>query len=241
MSAYQKKAKKGYDKDKEQIILDHMALVKRIAHHLIARLPPVVMVDDLYQAGLIGLMEAVDKFDETKGASFETYAGIRIKGAMLDEVRKGDWAPRSIHRNSRMISEAIRAIEGPKGGAAMPQEIAAFLQISVEQYFKMANEISYVKVFGLDDLGITVDVIDDVHMSSSSQPVDKVLYNEFKDALKEAVKSLPEKEALVLALYYEEDLNLREIGAVLGVTESRVSQIHSQAVVRLKTKMGEWG
>ncbi len=241
MGTYQNKSKQGYAKDKEKIILEHMVLVKRIAHHLISRLPPVIMLDDLYQAGIIGLMEAVDKFDETKGASFETYAGIRIKGSMLDEVRKGDWAPRSIHRNSRRISEAIRAIEGQTGSAATPQEIADLLQVSIGQYFKMTNEISYVKVFGLDDLGITEEVIDDVHMSNHSQPVDKILYNEFKDALKDAIKSLPEKEALVLALYYDEDLNLREIGEVLGVTESRVSQIHSQAVVRLKSKMGEWG
>lgn len=225
-----------------QLIERHAPLVKRIAYHLLARLPASVQVDDLIQAGMIGLLEAAKKYDGGKGASFETYAGIRIRGAMLDEVRKGDWAPRSVHRNSRMVSEAIRAIEARTGRDAKDQEVAAELQLSLEDYYGILGDTLGSRLFSFDDLvqdGETGGLQEDIN-SSHSGPLHGLEDERFQLALAEAIGHLPERERLILALYYDEELNLKEIGEVLGVSESRVSQLHSQCAARLRARLGEW-
>ncbi len=226
--------------DKSVLLEQHTVLVKRIAYHLLARLPASVIVDDLIQSGMIGLFEAANNFDNTKGASFETFAGIRIRGAMLDEIRRGDWTPRSVHKNSRMISEAIKQLEGALGRDVSDIEVAEKLDLSLNQYHHILSEVSTGKILGIDDLGVSEDAINFDGARHGDDPYQDIEHSAFKKGLSECISSLPEREALVLSLYYDEELNLREIGQVLDVSESRVSQIHSQAMHRLKSRMQSW-
>ncbi|MFB0911920.1 MAG: RNA polymerase sigma factor FliA [Glaciecola sp.] len=226
--------------DKNQLVERHAPLVKRIAHHLVARLPASVLVDDLIQAGMIGLLEAAKNFDGSKGASFETFAGIRIRGSMLDEIRKGDWTPRSVHKNSRAISQAISEVEKDTGRDARDIDVAERLQVTVQEYHIMLNEVSAGKLVGIEDLGVSEDVLTTDATKGQDSPFENMLQGSFQKALAQAITTLPEREAIVLSLYYDEELNLREIGEVLEVSESRVSQIHSQAMSKLKSKMQSW-
>jgi RNA polymerase sigma factor for flagellar operon FliA len=226
--------------DKNQLVERHAPLVKRIAHHLIARLPASVLVDDLIQAGMIGLLEAAKNFDGSKGASFETFAGIRIRGSMLDEIRKGDWTPRSVHKNSRAITQAISQVEKATGRDARDIDVAERLQVSVQEYHQMLNEVNAGKLVGIEDLGVSEDVLTTDATKGENSPFENMVQGSFQKALARAITTLPEREAIVLSLYYDEELNLREIGEVLEVSESRVSQIHSQAMLKLKSKMQSW-
>ena len=223
--------------EQDRLVEQYAPLVKRIAYHLLGRLPSSVQVEDLMQAGMIGLLEASRKFDFGKGASFETYAGIRIRGAMLDEVRKGDWAPRSVHRNTRMVSDAMRAVEARLGRDAKDHEVAAELEMSLEEYYTILSDTAGSKLFSFDDLlesGAPADV------QGGEEPASGLQDERFRAALIEAIDTLPERERLLLSLYYDEELNLKEIGAVLGVSESRVSQLHSQCAARLRSKLMNW-
>lgn len=224
-----------------QLIERYAPLVKRIAYHLLARLPASVQVDDLLQSGMIGLLEAAKKYDSSKGASFETFAGIRIRGAMLDEVRKGDWAPRSVHRNSRMVSDAIRKVEARTGRDAKDHEVAAELELSLTDYYGILGDTLGSRLFSFDDLlqdgeqGALHEELGD-----SGEAGAELEQERFQQALVEAIGQLPERERLVLSLYYDEELNLKEIGEVLGVSESRVSQLHSQCAARLRARLAGW-
>lgn len=226
--------------DKRMLVEKHAPLVKRIAHHLMARLPASVLVEDLIQAGMIGLLEASRNFDGSKGASFETFAGIRIRGAMLDEIRKGDWTPRSVHKNGRAIADAISSVERESGGDAKGVDIAAKMNVSIDDYYQMLSEVNAGKMIGIEDLGVTEDVLTSDKNKGENTPFDDLMEGSFQKALANAITTLPEREAIVLSLYYDEELNLREIGEVLDVSESRVSQIHSQAMLRLKSRMQAW-
>jgi RNA polymerase sigma factor for flagellar operon FliA len=226
--------------DKNLLVEQHAPLVKRIAHHLMARLPASVIVDDLIQSGMIGLLEAARNFDGSKGASFETFAGIRIRGAMLDEIRKGDWTPRSVHKNSRAITDAINQVERETGRDARDSEIAEKLNVSLNEYHSMLNDVNVGKLVGIEDLGISEDVLSSEQEKGSDSPLEDLMQGAFQKALAHAITTLPEREAIVLSLYYDEELNLREIGEVLEVSESRVSQIHSQAMLKLKSRMQAW-
>lgn len=218
-----------------------MPLVKRIAHHLMARMPSSVAVEDLYQAGMLGLLDAIKRFDNSKGASFDTYAGIRIRGAMVDDVRKGEWAPRSVHRNGRRIQEAIRTVEHRTGADANDRQIAEELGVSLEEYHHMLQDSMATRLFSLNELESPDDVIDtNIHNAPSDDPFDELQSGVFRTHLARAIEQLSEREQLVMSLYYEEELNLKEIGEVLGVSESRVSQIHSQAAQRLRARLQEW-
>ncbi|MCK5385558.1 MAG: RNA polymerase sigma factor FliA [Gammaproteobacteria bacterium] len=216
----------------------HAPLVKRIACHLINRLPASVQLEDMVQAGMIGLLEATGKYDETQGASFETYAGIRIRGSMLDEIRKNDWAPRSVHRKAREVAEAVRIIENEHGRDARDIEIAETLDMSLGEYYKILQDNSYHKVLSVDDTSInTGETMLDSMSDNAPGILDGMHNDDLQRLLSDAIAGLPERERLVMALYYDEELNLREIGAVMGVSESRVSQIHSQAIIRLQSRM----
>ena len=224
----------------EQLVITHAGLVKKIAHHLKGRLPANILVDDLIQSGMIGLLEAAKNFDGGKGASFETFAGIRIRGAMLDELRRGDWVPRSVHRNNRTVLAAVDSLEKKLGRGAHDHEIAEKLGISLDEYAQMLNDIVSGKIIGIEDLGVSDDVIVVDGDDNSDNSFNEMASDRFQSALSQAIKTLPEKEALVLSLYYDEELNLKEIGLVLNVSESRVSQIHSQAMLRLKGRLRDW-
>jgi RNA polymerase sigma factor for flagellar operon FliA len=222
----------------DDMVERHAPLVKRIACHLINRLPACVQLEDMIQAGMIGLLEASGKYDETQGASFETYAGIRIRGSMLDEIRKNDWAPRSVHRKARLVAEAVREIENEHGRDARDVEIAETLDMSLGEYYKILQDNSYHKVLSVDDTSVnTGETMLDSMSDNAPGILDGMHKDDMQRLLSEAIAGLPERERLVMALYYDEELNLREIGAVMGVSESRVSQIHSQAIIRLQARM----
>lgn len=220
-------------------IESYLPLVKRIAYHLKGRLPDSVMVDDLIQSGVIGLIEAMQKFDANQGASFETYAGIRIRGAMLDEIRKGDWTPRSVHRKSREVSAAISVVEARLGREARDSEIAEEMGLSIEDYHFILQDTNSAQLLSIDEPEHD-DLSEDRMIGSGKSPLAELSESGFQEALMEQIDELPEKEKLVMALYYDEELNLKEIGLILEVSESRVSQIHSQAIKRLKSRLKNW-
>ncbi|MEX0617808.1 MAG: RNA polymerase sigma factor FliA [Pseudohongiellaceae bacterium] len=223
-----------------EVVNRYAPLVKRIAHHLLLRMPASVQLDDLIQSGMIGLIEAARKYDVTKGASFETYAGIRIRGAMLDEVRKGDWAPRSVHRKSRKVAEAIKAVESRTGKDAKDKEIAAEMEIGLDAYYTILQDATGSRLFSFDDIMEGDDSAIELAAGELPGPCDGLQRSTFREHLAAAIAGLPDREKLVLALYYDEELNLKEIGEVIGVSESRVSQIHSQAALRLRARLTDW-
>jgi len=229
------------DMPQDELVLKHAELVKRIAYHLVSRMPPNVEVDDLIQAGMIGLLDAARHYTASKGANFETYAGIRIRGAMLDEVRKSDWTPRSVHRTVREMSEVVRRIENETGREARASDVAQALGISVEDYHRAIADAASCRLFSFDQMGSSDDDGPAAHARDDNPgPQDDLEDEDFRKALAAAIEGLPEREKLVLSLYYDDELNLREIGAVLDVSESRVCQIHGQALVRLRARMEDW-
>ena len=224
----------------EELVTSHVDLVKRIAHHLAARLPATVDVNDLMQSGMVGLLEAAANFDASRGASFETYAGIRIRGAMLDDIRKHDWTPRSVHHKYRQVMEAMSAVEGRKGGAATPEEVAAHLDISINEYHKILADSAGSRLFSFEETLEEPTLQRKPPTSGAPTPDQELYHSQFRKQLATSIDNLPERERLVLSLYYEQELNLKEIGAVLDVSESRVCQIHGQAVMRLRTAARRW-
>ncbi len=226
--------------DGEQVVEQHLGLVKRIACHLLGRLPANVQMEDLVQAGTIGLLEAARHFDAGRGASFETYAGIRIRGAMLDEVRRNDWTPRSVHRNARRVSAAIRAVENSTGREAQPREIAEWLEVDLDEYHAMAQDSAAARLFSLSELAEADGSFEDMLPASEAGPAEEFDRDAMQRELARVVGGLPERERMVMSLYYEQELNLREIGAVLGVTESRVCQLHGQALNRIRARLASW-
>ncbi len=220
--------------DTDALVMRHAELVKRIAYHLAGRLPASVEVDDLIQAGMLGLLEAAANFTAGRGASFETYAGIRIRGAMIDALRKLDWAPRSVHRKSREVAKAIRDLEAELGREARDAEIATRMGIDIADYHRIVQDTVACQMTNMDDT--VAGEINDHRNDPFADMVDE----NFRTELTQAISELPEREKLVMSLYYGDDLNLKEIGAVLKVTESRVCQLHGQALARLKARLSSW-
>ncbi len=230
--------------EQDKYIIDYSPLVKKIAYYFMARLPASVQVDDLIQAGLVGLLEAVRNFDNTQGAQFETYATQRIRGAILDELRQIDWLPRSARKNQRLIETAINQLEQQIGRQPSEQQIANALCVSLAQYQQMlANAKGYQLLYYEDFQSNNQEYQDFFEYythEQQSNPLDIIQDHRFREALVRAIKQLPEREKLVMALYYEQELNLKEIGQVLEVTESRVCQLHSQAIARIRGKLKDW-
>lgn len=227
---------------REEQVAQYAPLVKRIAHQLAARLPSSVQVDDLIQAGLIGLLDAVNHFDAGQGAQFETYAVQRIRGAMLDELREADWAPRSARKSMRVIEAAIHALEQRLGRPPGERELADELKLPLAEFQHMLAEAKGHQLVYYEDFQEDGDegFLERHGPDSRPDPLAQIEDEGFRGALVKAIRELPEREQLMMSLYYEEELNLKEIGAVLGVTESRVSQIHSQAVARLRSRLKDW-
>jgi RNA polymerase sigma factor for flagellar operon FliA len=224
----------------DELVIRHGELVKRIAYHVVSRLPAHIEVDDLIQAGMIGLLNAAQNFTPTKGANFETYAGIRIRGAMLDEARRSNWTPRSTFRNAKQVSLAIRSIENRTGRDAKGQEIAETLGVSIEEYHRMVESAASSRILSYEQLAGDPERASMLPDAPEDGPETMLEEDQFREALAEAISSLPERERLVLSLYYDRELNLREIGAILEVSESRVCQIHGQAVLRVRSRLDNW-
>ena len=225
--------------DKDQLIQRFAPLVKRIAYHLMARLPSSVQVDDLIQNGMMGLLDAINRFEAGMGAQFETYAAQRVRGAMLDGLRENDWLPRSLRRDFRRIEVAISQLEQEYGRTPSESELAETLGMALAEYQKMLQDARGHQLISFEDM------IDDGnedflerHLSDDSNEPSRILEDEsLRKSLVQGIELLPEREKMMMALYYEQDLNLREIGEVMGVTESRVCQLHSQAVARLRARI----
>ena len=209
----------------------HLPLVKRIANHLAVKLPAHIEIDDLIQVGLIGLLKAKEDYQADSGATFSTYATIRIRGAMMDELRARDWLPRSVQKNLGKVAKAVQGAEQRLGRAPMDSEVAIELGISLGDYHKLLGDVSLARLTPVEDVeSVPGDMEPDREITQSLRAT----------ALSNAIKELPEKEQLMMSLYYVDNLNLKEIGLVLEVSESRVSQIHGQAIARLKSRLKAW-
>jgi RNA polymerase sigma factor for flagellar operon FliA len=216
---------------RDALFENNLPLVKIIAHHVGIRLPPGKSIDDLIQVGMIGLLEASRVYEGNMGAEFKSYASIRIRGAILDELRRDSWMPRSIQQKSRQLSQAIKAVENRTGETATDREIAAELNISTNEYAEMLEAVAGCTVFSLEDQTEVMDPDQD------DGPLALVEGESTQKALAAVIESLPKQEQMVVVLYYKKGLNLREISEVLDVSESRVCQVHSQAVSRIRTRM----
>ena len=226
----------------EARVQEHAPLVKRIAYHFMTRLPASVQVDDLIQVGLIGLMDAVQNFDDTQGAQFETYAAQRIRGSILDELRHMDWLPRSVRRNMRQIESANTRLEQTLGRPPSEQELAQALDLSLDQYHQQLSDGRGAQLLYYEDFQDSGEAhfLDAYAGDDQPTPASVLEDDQFRRNLIDAIDQLPERERLMMSLYYEQEFNLKEIGEVLGVSESRVSQLHSQAVARLRSRLRAW-
>ncbi|MDD2663529.1 MAG: RNA polymerase sigma factor FliA [Dechloromonas sp.] len=225
--------------DREQLVQRFVPLVKRVAYHLMARLPANVQLDDLVQNGMLGLLDAIDRYQEGFGAQFETYATQRIRGAMLDGLRENDWLPRSLRRELRRIEAAIAQLEHAHGRAPSEGELASALGMSLADYQKTlqdarGHQLVYLEDFAGED---GADFLERHLSDDDADPASILEDRDLRSMLVAAIGGLPERERLMMALYYEQDLNLREIGEVMGVTESRVCQLHTQAIARLRSQI----
>lgn len=225
--------------DRDQLVQRFAPLVKRIAYHLMARLPSSVLVDDLIQNGMMGLLEAMSRFESGMGAQFETYATQRIRGAMLDGLRENDWLPRNLRRDFRRIEMAITKLEQENGRSPSETELAAAMGMPLADYQRMLQDARGHQLISFEDLvgDGDEDYLERHLADGSSEPLKLLEEDGLHRILTQGIEMLPERERLMMALYYEQDLNLREIGEIMGVTESRVCQLHSQAVARLRVRI----
>ncbi len=227
---------------KDKIVVEYAPLIKYIAQKIASRLPANIELDDLISCGVIGLMDAIDKFDPTRDNKFKTYAEFRIRGSILDELRSQDWVPRSIREKAKVLDRAYQKLESELGRPATDEEMCKELNISKDEFHTMLNQSRSVSMLNIDD-SATFNRNDKKAMAGMNEeskltnPFSAVSNKNFREKIKEGIGQLPEKQRLVLSLYYYEDLNLKEIGQVLDVTESRVSQLHTQAVSKLKAKL----
>ncbi|NMG76720.1 RNA polymerase sigma factor FliA [Aromatoleum diolicum] len=225
--------------DKSHLVEAYAPLVKRIAYHLMAKLPASVQMDDLIQNGMLGLLDAIGRYEDGLGAQFETYAVQRIRGAMLDGLRENDWLPRSMRRDMRRIESAIHSLEQQHGRQPTEIELAASLEMPLADYQRMLQDARGYQLVHFEDFtdGEGEDYFERHLGEHESNPLDLLEAADMRSTLVRAIEDLPEREKLMMALYYDEELNLREIGEVLGVSESRVCQLHSQAVARLRSRI----
>jgi RNA polymerase sigma factor for flagellar operon FliA len=229
--------------DNNTLIKQYSPLVRRLAHQMIAKLPANVEVDDLIQVGLIGLTDALSRFDAEQGVQFETFATQRIRGAMLDELRGGDWMSRGTRRQQREIEVAVHKVEQRLGRAPREDEIAAEMGLPLAEYQELLGKVRGTQLVYLEDMSGDDgddDYLDRHVADESANPMAMLQDHRMREALVAAIKNLPEREQFVMSMYYEHDMNLKEIAAVLKVTESRVCQLHSQSIARLRVKLREW-
>lgn len=228
--------------NRDKLLEDNIHLVKIIAYQVAVNLPPHIDVNDLISAGTIGLLESIDRFDTSKGVQFNTYASIRIRGAIMDELRSMDWMTRSMRDKSNQLEKAYDEIERKTGRPAEVEEVAKFLEISTDELHTILSQVSALSVLNLEDMGINhydegMDILECIKDPEGKDPMTIVKLNEIKRRIAGAVETLPDKEELIISLYYYDELTLKEIGKILEITESRVCQLHSQTMHRLKAKL----
>jgi RNA polymerase sigma factor for flagellar operon FliA len=232
-------------KEKDDLLTTYMPMVKRLARHMMGRLPPNVEEDDIVQAGMMGLLDAISRYDEAQSGQFEAYAIQRIRGSMLDELRQSDWMPRSLRKSMREIEKAIGALQHQLGRPPSEKEIADTMKIPLADYQSMLGDARGHQLLYFEDFGDGDEeesFLDKQSADESTVPLQQLLDKGLRDSLIKAIEDLPEREKLLMSLYYEQELNLREISEVFGVSESRICQLHSQAVARLRSKLkdGKW-
>lgn len=238
-----KQDSQGVDgKLRDQLIMDYAPLIRFVAQRIASRLPSNIDIDDLISAGVIGLMDAIEKYDPSRDNKFKTYAEFRIRGAILDELRSQDWVPRSVRDKAKKIERTYAELEQRFGRAVTDTEISDALGINLEEYYDMVAKVKAVTLLSVDDLTVPYQherksLLDCLENSSSKNPFTQLKSKSVRRILMDNIDELPEKQKLVLSLYYYEDLNLKEIGKILEVTESRVSQLHTQAVEKLRSKL----
>jgi len=229
--------------NREAVIKEYAPMVKYVANRIAMRLPPHIEVDDLMSVGVLGLIDAIDKYDSSRGAKFKTYAEFRVRGAILDELRSMDWVPRSVRQKASAMDGVIQKLQNKLGRPPEDEEIAESMGINLDELFTMLNETKSKPILSLEDLGIAKEsgeqqsLLDCLAGKGDADPQTQLRLNELKGIIAKAIDTLPEKERLMISLYYYEELTMKEIGEVLGITESRVSQIHSKAVFRLRNKL----
>ena len=227
--------------DRDAMIRQHVPLVRRIAHHMIAKLPPNVELDDLIQVGMMGLAEALSRYEVAQGVQFETFATQRIRGAMLDELREGDWMSRSSRKSQKDIEHAVHRLEQKLGRSPLESEIAVELELELDDYQSLLSKVRGTQLVYLEDMshGDDEEGFLERHETAdtSADPMAMLRDQRLRSSLVTAIQSLPEREQYIMGMYYEHDMNLKEIAAVLGVTESRICQLHSQSIARLRAKM----
>jgi RNA polymerase sigma factor for flagellar operon FliA len=227
--------------DRNALIKQYQPLVRRLAHHMMVKLPANVQVDDLIQVGLIGLSEALTRYEAAQGVQFETFATQRIRGAMLDELRENDWMSRGSRKSQKDIEQALRRLEHQLGRSPLESEIAVELGMTLADYQTLLGKVRGTQLVYLEDMSRSHEDDDsflDRHVADSdADPVNMLRDHRLREALVAAIKNLPEREQFIMSMYYEQDMNLKEIAAVLDVTESRVCQLHSQSIARLRAKM----
>ena len=229
--------------NREEVIKRYSPMIKYVANRIAMRLPPHIEVDDLISVGVLGLMDAISKYDSSRGAKFKTYAEFRVRGAILDELRALDWVPRSIRQKASAVEKVVRSLESKLNRLPEDDEVAKEMDMSLDQFYRTIDETKSVPVFSLEDLGIAKEsgeqqsLLDCLAGKADADPQTQIRLVELKEIIAKAIDTLPEKERLMVSLYYYEELTMKEIGAVLEITESRVSQIHSKAVLHLRTKL----
>ncbi|MDR1488014.1 MAG: FliA/WhiG family RNA polymerase sigma factor [Deltaproteobacteria bacterium] len=233
--------------EKTEYVEKYSSLIRYIADRLVSRLPGHIVKDDLISAGVIGLIDAVDRFESNRGIMFKTYAEFRIKGAMIDELRNLDWVPRTIRKKSSEIERLNRTLEQELGHPPTDEEMANALGLEMPAFLKLLDEISSINILDINAFkvdGITnkepADLYEILADDTNIDPLDAMGLEEAKQVLAEAIDALPEKERLVVSLYYHEDLTMKEIGQVMGYTESRISQLHTKSVVRIRSKVSNY-
>jgi RNA polymerase sigma factor for flagellar operon FliA len=227
--------------DRSALIKQYQPLVRKLAHYMMAKLPPSVEVDDLIQVGLIGLADALSRYESEQGVQFETFATQRIRGAMLDELRGNDWMSRGSRKSQKDIETTMRRLEHRLGRSPIESEIASEMGLSLQDYQSLLSKVRGTQLVYLEDMSRGNDEEDnflDRHVAdSAADPMNMLRDQRLRESLVTAIKSLPEREQYIMSMYYEQDMNLKEIAAVLDVTESRVCQLHSQSIARLRAKM----
>ena len=245
LKKYKEAPNKLTQEQKDKLILEYAPLIRFIAQKIAIRLPSNIELDDFISSGVIGLMDAIEKYDPTRDNKFKTYAEFRVWGSILDELRAQDWVPRSVRDKAKLLDRTLISLETELGRSPTEEEAAERLQMSMSQFYDLLNEVRPVSILSIDEQSSfsTVDkksIMNLLEGCKTSNPLNELNLKTVKDVVAKAIEDLPERQRLVLSLYYYEDLNLKEIGRVLRVTESRVSQVHAQAISRLRAKLQQY-